>query len=96
MFGPFVFLFLLPATVIAEGPIYRCGPGHYADHCGDRPAVIQAARYTLEQFAERTRGRFVCPAHMRKMLYSGEWVCEIPQAVTVEPEKDDRLLKAGE
>lgn len=92
---PFVLLLLLPASASADGPIYRCGPGHYADHCGERPAVIQASRYTLEQLAERTRGAFVCPSHMRKLLFSGEWVCEIPQAVQQEPEKDERLLKGA-
>lgn len=88
-------LLFVASPASAGGPIYRCGPGEYADHCGPRPQGGQVSRYTLDAFADRTRGVFVCPSHMRRLLLSGEWVCDIPQARTVEPEKDARLLEAA-
>lgn len=94
MFGPLVFLFV-PLVATAGGPVYRCGPGDYADNC-DRPApAITVSRYTLEQWAERTRGEIPCPVHMRYLLYSGTWVCQVPQLRKVEPEKDERLLEGA-
>lgn len=88
-------LLLVSTPASAGGPIYRCGPGDYADNC-DRPSPgPSVARYTIEQWYERTRGAVACPPHMLRRLMTGELVCEVPQARTVQPEKDDRLLEAG-
>lgn len=91
--GPLVFLLLVAPAAVAGGPIYRCGPGDYADNC-DKPRSPVTVRYDLDAWYERTRGRIPCPDQYRRLTLYGSWVCEVPQVQrTEEIETDERLLK---
>lgn len=95
--GPFVFALalLVPSVSMADGPIYKCRHGVYADNCDKAEPVIRVTRYTLEQWADRSRG-MPCPQKYYVRLLSGDLVCQIPLAQITEQPKINKHIQVLE